>query len=310
MQTFYKYQKLSFLIIYILCLLAPALPARCMAQFNTLTYTKKTEVKTALPTPHQESEITVEKKEPERKITWKRIFGSSTTKAELKKETENSTKRLTSQIDSLKSLIIQTVPIKKDEDKMNFKKAKDSASNPYNISETSIIQKPNPYKKMDFINEEKEMTENKMKISMPLNNKLVVTSPFSIRKHPIFGFIKMHNGVDLKANYEQIRSVLGGIVTATGWDPRGGGRYIKIIHSGKFETSYLHLSEIYYKAGEYVNAGFIIGKSGNSGNSTGPHLHFAVKEYGKYINPIQFLNDLIKVNNLISIYYDNNFANR
>lgn len=74
---------------------------------------------------------------------------------------------------------------------------------------------------MDFINEEKEMTEGKMKISMPLNNKLVVTSPFSIRTHPIFGFIKMHNGVDLKANYEQIRSVLGGIVTATGWDPKG-----------------------------------------------------------------------------------------
>ena len=77
-------------------------------------------------------------------------------------------------------------------------------------------------------------------------------------------------------------------MTATGWDPKGGGNFIKISHSGRFETSYLHLSEIYYKAGEYVNAGFIIGKSGNSGNSTGPHLHFAVKEYGKYINPIHF----------------------
>lgn len=296
MRTFYKYQKLSFLIIGILCLLAQALSARCMAQFNTLTYTKKTEAEPRQPTPPKESEVTVSSKEPERKLTWKKIFGSSTTKADLKK-----------QIDSLKSLIIQANTTKKEN---SGSSASNQGLTPDNANGKNIIQISNPYKKMGFINEEKEMTEGKMKISMPLNNKLVVTSPFSIRTHPIFGFIKMHNGVDLKANYEQIRSVLGGIVTATGWDPKGGGNYIKISHSGRFETSYLHLSEIYYKTGEYVNAGFIIGKSGNSGNSTGPHLHFAVKEYGKYINPIHFLNDLIKVNNLISTYYDNNFANR
>ncbi|OCW74304.1 hypothetical protein A4G24_04110 [Elizabethkingia anophelis] len=266
-----------------------------MAQFNTLTYTKKTEAETK-PTQPKESEVTVSSKEPERKLTWKKIFGSSTTKADLKKE-----------IDSLKSLIIQTNITKKEN---SGSSASNRGLTPDNANGKNIIQISNPYKKMDFINEEREMTEGKMKISMPLNNKLVVISPFSIRTHPIFGFIKMHNGVDLKANYEQIRSVLGGIVTATGWDPKGGGNFIKISHSGRFETSYLHLSEIYYKAGEYVNAGFIIGKSGNSGNSTGPHLHFAVKEYGKYINPIHFLNDLIKVNNLISTYYDNNFANR
>ncbi|AQW92985.1 M23 family metallopeptidase [Elizabethkingia anophelis] len=299
MTTFYKYQKLSFLIISILCLLAQALPARCMAQFNTLTYTKKTKAETK-PTPPKESEITVSSKEPERKLTWKKIFGSSTTKADLKKE-----------IDSLKTLIIQTNTIKNEKNKINFKKVEDSLIQFVKEKmQKNTVSRSNSYKKMDFVNEDLEMSENKMKVSMPLNNKLVVTSPFSMRTHPIFGFQRMHNGVDLKANYEQIQSVLGGIVTATGWDPKGGGNFIKISHSGRFETSYLHLSEIYYKAGEYVNAGFIIGKSGNSGNSTGPHLHFAVKEYGKYINPIHFLNDLIKVNNLISTYYDNNFANR
>ncbi|WP_323374297.1 M23 family metallopeptidase [Elizabethkingia anophelis] len=300
MRTFYKYQKLSFLIIGILCLLAQALPARCMAQFNTLTYTKKAEVKTDLPTPSKESEVTISQKEPERKLTWKKIFGSSTTKADLKKE-----------IDSLKSLIIQVNTTKNENNKINFKKVEDSLIQFVKEKmQKNTVSRSNSYKKMDFVKEDLEMSENKMKVSMPLNNKLVVTSPFSMRTHPIFGFQRMHNGVDLKANYEQIRSVLGGIVTATGWDPKGGGNFIKISHSGRFETSYLHLSEIYYKAGEYVNAGFIIGKSGNSGNSTGPHLHFAVKEYGKYINPIHFLNDLIKVNNLISTYYDNNFANR
>ncbi|HAY3557027.1 M23 family metallopeptidase [Elizabethkingia anophelis] len=299
MTTFYKYQKLSFLIISILCLLAPALSARCMAQFNTLTYTKKAELK-ADPIPHKENEGTGAQKELERKLTWKKIFGSSTTKADLKKE-----------IDSLKSLIIQVNTTKNEKNKINFKKVEDSLIQFVKEKmRKNTVSRSNSYKKLDFVNEDLEMSENKMKVSMPLNNKLVVTSPFSMRTHPIFGFQRMHNGVDLKANYEQIRSVLGGIVTATGWDPKGGGNFMKISHSGRFETSYLHLSEIYYKAGEYVNAGFIIGKSGNSGNSTGPHLHFAVKEYGKYINPIHFLNDLIKVNNLISTYYDNNFANR
>ena len=114
----------------------------------------------------------------------------------------------------------------------------------------------------------------------------------------------MHNGIDLKARYENVYSVMDGIVTATGWDFKGGGNFIKVKHFNRFETSYLHLSEIYYKIGEKVKAGFIIGKSGNTGNSTGPHLHFSVKEFGQSINPSHFLNDLIKVNNLIANHYE------
>ena len=98
---------------------------------------------------------------------------------------------------------------------------------------------------------------------------------------------------------------MDGIITAAGWDSKGGGNYIKIKHSNSFVTSYLHLSEIYYRVGEYVKAGFFIAKSGNSGNSTGPHLHFSVSENGNFINPIQFLNDLIKANNLIATHYAN-----
>jgi murein DD-endopeptidase MepM/ murein hydrolase activator NlpD len=268
------------------------------AQFNTLTFSKKSDEKPKIELSNNQNINTADKKEADKKITWKRIFGG-TSKSDLKKE-----------IDSLKTLIIQSNSVKNKENKINFKKVEDSLLNIVKdkIQNTTVLRS-NPYKKIDFVKE--ETVSDKTKISMPIDNKLVVTSPFSIRTHPIFGFKRMHNGVDLKANYEQIRSVLGGIVTATGWDPKGGGNFMKISHSGRFETSYLHLSEIYYKAGEYVNAGFIIGKSGNTGNSTGPHLHFAVKEFGRYINPIQFLNDLIKVNNLISTYYDNeHFANR
>ena len=88
------------------------------------------------------------------------------------------------------------------------------------------------------------------------------------------------------------------MISEVGFDNRGGGLFIKVNHSDRFETAYLHLSEMYYRLGESVKAGFIIGKSGNTGNSTGPHLHFAVKEWGKPINPINFLNDLIFANNI------------
>ena len=148
------------------------------------------------------------------------------------------------------------------------------------------------------------------KISMPLKNTLKVTSDFGIRFHPFFMSSKPHNGVDLRANYEYVYAVLDGIVTESGYDENGGGNYLKILHSNRFETSYLHLSKIYYQKGEFVKAGFIIAKSGNTGNSTAPHLHFAVKEFGKFIHPISFLNDLKLTQQLIQKKYGNTFANR
>ncbi|MPT33046.1 MAG: M23 family metallopeptidase, partial [Chryseobacterium sp.] len=85
----------------------------------------------------------------------------------------------------------------------------------------------------------------------------------------------------------------------------GGGNYIKVKHYNRYETAYLHLSEIYYKVGELVKAGYVIAKSGNSGNSTGAHLHFAVRENGKYIDPVQFLNDLIVADHWLATSYQN-----
>jgi murein DD-endopeptidase MepM/ murein hydrolase activator NlpD len=159
----------------------------------------------------------------------------------------------------------------------------------------------NPSIQYSFVNEPQKV--NFSKTVMPLNSGISITSPYGIRIDPIFGATKFHNGIDLAANYENVYSVLDGIVTETGWDNNGGGNYIKVNHFNRFETAYLHLSEIYYRVGEFINAGFIIAKSGNSGNSTGPHLHFSVKEFGQNINPTHFLNDLIKVNQLIATHY-------
>ena len=128
---------------------------------------------------------------------------------------------------------------------------------------------------------------------MPLNGDLQITSPFGERFHPIWKENKLHNGIDLKANHQFVYAVLDGIISGTGWDNKGGGKFIKVQHSNGIETSYCHLSEVYYQQGEAVKAGFVIARSGNTGISTAPHLHFSVKENDKHINPVDFLNDLI-----------------
>ena len=268
------------------------------AQFNTIIPTLPKKSENLKVSDKSNIEETVQRKKA--KKSWKQVL-NITTKSDLKNETKGSTKWLTSQIDSLKMLIKEYKSVKEIR-KNEFEKLKDSlvlqALN--RIEETKqASKKQNFFTTYDFVD---EPAASFSKIVMPLKDKITITSSYGTRTHPIFRTKKMHKGIDLKASYENVYSVMDGIVTATGWDSKGGGNYIKVKHFDRFETAYLHLSEIYYQAGKQIKAGFIIGKSGNSGNSTGPHLHFSVKEFGQNINPSHFLNDLIKVNNLISTY--------
>lgn len=260
------------------------------AQFNTLTRTVSKKHISATENLNDLKKETIEITKEGKKNSLLNIF-KSTSKVELKRE-----------IDSLKSIMMKNNSSKIKDQKFDFKRIEDSLililktnANLKNISKS--------VKTFGFIDDNEQNLVSK--IHMPLKNGISVTSSYGNRTHPIFGGRKLHNGADLKANYEKVYSVLDGIVTASGWDAKGGGNYIKVKHSNSFVTSYLHLSEIYYKVGEFVKAGFIIAKSGNSGNSTGPHLHFSVIENGNYINPIRFLNDLIKANNLIAKNYAN-----
>lgn len=254
--------------------------AMIFAQFNTIN--RAVEKKTM-----ETKKINEEKEDTEKKI---------------KKLNPNSKAALRKELDSLKNSIIKNSVSEKKEYNQNIKKLNDSILRLLmmkNINQNKSFERR---KQMEMIEDENNYKFSK--IYMPLNRQISITSPYGARIHPIFGNYKFHNGVDLAANYENVHSVLDGIVTEAGWDSNGGGNYIKVLHSNRFETAYLHLSEIYYKVGERVKAGFIIAKSGNTGNSTGPHLHFSVKEFGKNINPTQFLNDIIKVNNLIAIHYE------
>ena len=271
---------------YFIALLILSFQITVFGQFNTLTPTlpKKTESAKAI---EQVKETDNPKLKKERK-SWKDFF-NITSKAKLKNE-----------LDSLKAILKENSSA--NNKKWDRQKMQDSL---ILVAQTKMLiysqNGKNQLTQYDFVNKPRE--KNVSKIVMPLNREISITSPYGTRMHPIFGASKFHNGIDLAANYENVYSVLDGIVTETGWDNNGGGNYIKVNHFNRFETAYLHLSEIYYRVGEFVKAGFIIAKSGNSGNSTGPHLHFSVKEFGQNINPTHFLNDLIKVNQLIATYY-------
>ena len=277
MKTIEKY----FVIVLIL-----SFQITVFGQFNTLTPTlpKKMESAKAI---EQVKETDNPKLKKERK-SWKDFF-NITSKAKLKNE-----------LDSLKAILKENSSA--NNKKWDRQKMQDSL---ILVAQTKMLihsqNGKNQLTQYDFVNKPRE--KNFSKIVMPLNREISITSPYGTRMHPIFGASKFHNGIDLAANYENVYSVLDGIVTETGWDNNGGGNYIKVNHFNRFETAYLHLSEIYYRVGEFIKAGFIIAKSGNSGNSTGPHLHFSVKEFGQSINPTHFLNDLIKVNQLIATYY-------
>ena len=271
---------------YFITVLILSFQITVFGQFNTLTPTlpKKTESAKAI---EQVKETDNPKLKKERK-SWKDFF-NITSKAKLKNE-----------LDSLKAILKENSSA--NNKKWDRQKMQDSL---ILVAQTKMLihsqNGKNQLTQYDFVNKPRE--KNFSKIVMPLNREISITSPYGTRMHPIFGASKFHNGIDLAANYENVYSVLDGIVTETGWDNNGGGNYIKVNHFNRFETAYLHLSEIYYRVGEFVKAGFIIAKSGNSGNSTGPHLHFSVKEFGQNINPTHFLNDLIKVNQLIATYY-------
>ena len=260
------------------------------AQFNTLTRTS-IDKEAVTPLDVDKRKFQNQKDDQrEKKSRGIKLF-SSPSKAELKRE-----------IDSMKSMLMKTNSSKIKEQKFNFKRIEDSLILILKAS-ASLKKNSKSLKTFNYVDDREVSITTK--IHMPLKNGIAVTSPFGTRTHPIFGMHKMHNGADIKAYYEKVYAVMDGVVTDSGWDSKGGGNYIKIKHANSVVTSYLHLSEIYYKVGEIVKAGFIIAKSGNSGHSTGAHLHFSVSENGNYINPIHFLNDLIKANNLIATHYGN-----
>ena len=117
-----------------------------------------------------------------------------------------------------------------------------------------------------------------------------VTSPFGMRKHPILGYERMHNGIDMSAaKGTPIYAAKSGRVTVAAYQAGGAGYYVSINHGDGFSSIYMHMTHYIVSAGQYVNAGQVIGYLGSSGLSTGPHLHFGISYNGKYVNPLAYI---------------------
>ena len=137
----------------------------------------------------------------------------------------------------------------------------------------------------------KQWIDSYLSVSYPLK-EIHVTSPFGVRTDPFTKKRKRHNGLDLRADRCETYAMMHGIVVKTGQD-RVSGKYVTVRH-GDFSVSYCHLSEWRVKKGDCVRPGDVVGISGNTGRSIGPHLHLTVRMGRRRINPgilLQFIDE-------------------
>ncbi|MDK9775379.1 MULTISPECIES: M23 family metallopeptidase [unclassified Vibrio] len=118
-----------------------------------------------------------------------------------------------------------------------------------------------------------------------------ISSSYGSRINPISGKRHVHTGIDLTCKRgEEILAPADGVVETVRPSNRGYGNYLTLRHSFGFSSSFAHLSRFKVKSGQFVSKGDVIAKCGNSGNSTGPHLHYEVRFLGRALNP-QYLMD-------------------
>ena len=134
---------------------------------------------------------------------------------------------------------------------------------------------------------QKQWISSYSSITYPLKS-IKVTSPYGYRRDPITGKQSWHNGLDLRAKNEPAYAMMEGIVEKIGYDSRSGN-YVTLKH-GNYHVSYCHLSSVIVGKGERVFSGTIVGVTGNTGRSTGCHLHLTCKKDGESFNPTILLN--------------------
>jgi murein DD-endopeptidase MepM/ murein hydrolase activator NlpD len=126
---------------------------------------------------------------------------------------------------------------------------------------------------------------------VPLSDESRVNSVFGLRLHPIQHLLRAHSGIDLKARRgTPVFTTASGVITAADANGRSSyGRYIVVQHRLGFSTLYAHLNEVHVDVGDEVVARQLLGLSGNSGRSNGPHLHYEIRYLDKPIDPQGFM---------------------
>lgn len=123
----------------------------------------------------------------------------------------------------------------------------------------------------------------------PLQRQARISSHFNpTRRHPVTGRIAPHKGVDFAMPIgTPIIAPADGVVEKVAYQANGAGRYIMIRHGREYQTVYMHLSRSLVKAGQSIKRGQRIALSGNTGRSTGPHLHYEFHINGRAVNPLK-----------------------
>ena len=118
-----------------------------------------------------------------------------------------------------------------------------------------------------------------------------ITSKFGYRIHPTLGTKEFHRGTDMKAKLNTpVHATADGLVEWAGYHKRSGfGRLIILEHIYGFKTYYGHLNRVVVKSGKFVKKGDLIGYTGNSGLSNGPHLHYEIRFIHRALNPFYFI---------------------
>ncbi|MFP4209160.1 MAG: peptidoglycan DD-metalloendopeptidase family protein [Wenzhouxiangella sp.] len=137
---------------------------------------------------------------------------------------------------------------------------------------------------------EKRLMLNSIPSGFPLDSERI-TSGFGMRRHPIQDRMAMHGGIDFSAPLgTPIHATADGVVEWAAFHESSGlGKMVRLIHNYGFSTVYGHLDKIEVAPGNYVQRGDLIGYSGNTGASTGPHLHYEVRHLNRRLDPDTFL---------------------
>ena len=127
----------------------------------------------------------------------------------------------------------------------------------------------------------------------PSADSYYVTSTYGMRLHPILGYTRMHNGIDIGASYgTKIYASDGGVVI-TSQESYSYGNYVMIAHGNGRYTLYAHMSVRLVSVDDVVSQGDVIGYVGATGYATGPHIHFEIYENDERVDPLQFFSNYI-----------------
>jgi murein DD-endopeptidase MepM/ murein hydrolase activator NlpD len=165
-----------------------------------------------------------------------------------------------------------------------------------NILYNRIVNQENSYKEIEGMIRNKEKLLASTPAIQPISNKDLnrLSSGFSYRIDPIYKTVKFHPGLDFSAPQgTPIYATAQGVVRIAGNLGNGYGNHVVINHGYQYSTLYGHMYKIKVRAGQTVKRGEVIGYVGNSGKSTGSHLHYEVMKGKKHLDPIYFFyNDL------------------